>query len=490
MIVDKEKIARKGMEIYNTAVQLIATYGMEIDEEWSRERLDRYPGITVKGKQVYFSEQMIRSHIPFGPLRDDEPGLRIDWTETSFNARAAGSPLSGRPYHAQVGGFAMSVYDVETQNVRASTAKDAREALQLCHVLGIGGPYPCTPTDVSPLMRNIMCHRLCFENAAHCGTHVSTGIHQAQPIYEMHQVMDAQMPITLTAVTPFRIEGNNLQVIRHFYEQGAAKDSLRIVPVGYGLSGMNYPLTLGGSWVLCLAEHMGMYLTATGMETGFSVAPSVGPVGIPPVNLQAMCIATGHPNQVFHNTVNNILVCAALGRDWESAPPAEVGLWTGSPVPDCQAATEKSILAFAGFAEGAMRFGRLGNLCVDDVFSCEQMLTDIDILDYAYSAVHAADKMDAFLDIENLTEEVADVVAGDDAFSTVPSTLKHLRNLYPREAGQFIRMKRASVKDCRLDRLLREQAERKRDLLSHYDYTLPDDKLRALAKIYDDTARR
>lgn len=483
---DEEKIEEKGPEIYGAAVKMIVQYGMDIGDGWSLDRLAENDGMTVKGSKIFFSEELVRERVPFGPGNE---GLRFDCFETAFNSRAAKRDEE-KPYHCQVGGFAMSVYDLEKRDLRASTMADAVEAVQLCHALGIGGPYPCTPTDVPPMMRNIMCHRVCFENSDHCSTHVNTGENQSQPIYDMHQVMGVQMPITLTAVTPFRIEHNNLGVIRDFVKKGVKGDSLRIVPVGYGLSGMNYPLTLAGAWALCLAEHMGQYLVATGLNTGFDIGPSVGPVDIPPVNLQDFCLACGYPSQSFHYVVNHIWSHAVLGRDWRAAEHAEIGMWTGSPVPDGQAAAEKTTIVLAALMDGARRFGRLGNLCVDDVFSCEQLLLDLDILEHTFHAVHAGDQIDAYLDMENLMKEVADVVSGEDSFSMVPSTLEHLRTLYPRSTGRFIRKKRTAVADTSMDRLLFEQAERKAELLKGYDYELSDDKRKALADIYDAAAQQ
>ncbi len=480
-----DKIESQGKKIYETAIALQVKYGMLVQDDFCRERILQHKGTRVEGERVFYSEELVREMIPFG---SKDKGLFCDITEDSFHYR--GNQEGNDGYRFRAGGFAMSVYDVEKGTARASTAKDLEEALMLCDVLNIGGHYPCTATDCDPRLRNIAAHFMCLTKSRVSCTHVCAGIEQADIIHRMHQVLgpEAQMPITMTIVTPFRIEETNLQVIRHFIEKGVAPKSLRIVPVGYGLSGMNYPITTGGSWALCLAEHMGLKITATLIKSGFDIAKAVGPVGLGPVDFQNMCLALGNPSQNFCHFANNILVHAALGRNWREYPHAEQGLWTGSPFPDTQAASEKLSTAIMGHLMGCKMYGRLGNLCVDDVFSCEQLLLDIELVKYAREMIGQFGKADAFMDMEGLMEEVGDYVENDVSFMMAGSTMKYLRELFP-EPGIFVHKKLAAIKETGSDSLLKQLSERKRELLKQYNFALPGEQQKELENIYEDAKR-
>lgn len=478
---DPEQIAGYGSGIYEAAVRLLAKHGMLIEDELWRDRILSHSGTSEKDQRIYFPEELIRNTVPFGK----PSGFKLDWMENSFHFRRNDPDANG--FRLRVGGFAMAVFDPELGGIRPSTTKDLEEAISLCNVLGIGGHYPCTATDIHPSLRNIMAHKMCLTKSDIHSTHVCSGIEQAEIIHAMHTAAgpECQMPLTLTIVTPFRIEETNLKVIRNFIEKDIDKKSVRIVPVGYGLSGMNYPITLGGAWTMCLAEHIGLYLSASLLESGFDIAPSVGPVGVAPVDLKAMCISGGNPSQAFYTFANTILAHAVLGEDWRQFPEAEVPLWASSPLPDEQAAIEKLTNALMAIQRNAGMFGRLGNLCVDDVFSCEQLLLDMEIINHCRDSVNTFGKVEEFMSTEDLESEVEDFITNDVSFMMADSTLKNLRILCPESDKTFFRGKLASLTDKNHSRLLNECATRKKELLSKYNFSLGESIEKEIDKIYN-----
>lgn len=148
-------IEAMGRPIYDTALELITTHGMEVDDAWCRERILQTPGVSAVGKRVRFSTELIRELVPFGA--SEEGRFRFDYAEDSFLSRG-NHPSTPEGERYRVGGFSLSVYDPQLGSVRPSTSADVEEALRLCHVLGIGGHYPCSVTDVPPPLRNPAAH--------------------------------------------------------------------------------------------------------------------------------------------------------------------------------------------------------------------------------------------------------------------------------------------------------------------------------------------
>ncbi len=479
-ILNIDEIEKHSAEIYEVSVRLLAKHGMLIEDDFWRKRILNHQGTSEKNNRIHFSEALIREAIPFGK----ESGFKLDWTEDSFLFRKNDPEPDGA--RLRVGGFSLSIFDPELNRIRPSKTSDMEEALMLCDVLGIGGHYPCSATDIHPALRNIMAHKMCLTKSRVNSTHVCTGLEQAEIIYAMHEVigLEAQMPLTLTVITPFRIEETNLKNIRAFMEKDVDKRSIRIVPVGYGLSGMNYPITIAGSWAMCIAEHMGLYLAALLVESGFKIAPSVGPTGISPIDFRKMSIACGNPNQAFFTFANSVLVHALFGEKRDGVWEPEVPLWTCSPFPDEQAAIEKMSSALMGCQRGAKMYGRLGNLCVDDVFSCEQMLLDIELVNHAREAIQAFSKVDNFMDMENLEKEVEDFVQNDASFMMADSTMKNLRTFSPETGKYFFRGKLASLKVNNLSRALQKASDEKKELLKKYNFKLDNNKEKAIENIY------
>ncbi len=483
---DADKIALKGKKIYETAVGLLRQHGMLVQDEFCRERILQHDGTRIEGERICYSGELIRKLVPFDGKNQEQ---LCDTDGMSFHFRGNCEDEAG--YRFRAGGFAMAVYDAGLKKTRPSTMKDLEEALMLCDVMGFGGHYPCTATDCNPELRNVASHYMNFSKSRFNCTHVCIGTEQAEFIYRLHEVMgpEARMPITMTIVTPFRIEETNLKVIRYFMEKEVPSESIRIVPVAYGLGGMNYPITLGGSWALSIAEHMGLKTTATLLDSGFKIEPGIGPAGIGPIDFNNMCLALGNPNQFFYHFANNILAHAVFGRDWREYPVIPQELWTGSPVPDSQAAAQKLAAAIFGHLHGCKRFSTLGNLCVDDVFSCEQMLLDTEMIKYAGQVVTQFGKADDFMDLASLEQEVNDFVINGTNFMMADSTLRHLRNLCP-EPGIFVHKKLPAISNTGSDRLLKKLTARKEKLLKQYDFALPESQQRELDKIFAEAQKK
>ena len=477
--IDDKRIEGVAKDIYHTAVGILAKHGVLVDEPFCRSRIMDSGKATCKDNRIYYAKDVIESMVPFGEASD----FRFDYLEKTAFTRKAFREAEDKD---KIAGFAFGVYDVEQKQVRDALAADLEEALKLCDVMGIGGHYPCAAMDVPPAIRNVFAHKMCLTRSRYNSTHVCLGKEQAQYIHPMYEALgeDAAMPISLTSVTPLRIETSNLEVIRYFLEKNVDKQSVHIFPIAYGLPGVNYPITLAGAWSLCFAEHLALYITAKLLDTGFEVAGSWGLTNFPAVDYANVCIADGSSLQHLHNTFNNILAHAVLGRDYREYEPAEIGLYTGSPSPDVQAGAEKMAAALYGLQRNRnVHFGWLGNLCLDDVFSMEQMLLDLEIIAYARNSVAAFDNYELHLDFESCQDDIEAFIKNGTDFLAADSTIKYLREVY-HPLKHFEYKKLATYKDQSHDQLIKRVSERKRELLASYDYRVDEDVEKEINGIY------
>ncbi len=93
-----------------------------------------------------------------------------------------------------------------------------------------------------------------------------------------------------------------------------------------------------------------------------------------------------------------------------------------SKTPDSQAAADKAAIMAWGASLGQRHFGAAGTLSLDEIFSAEQLLVDIEIRDWLQAAIQGP-----WLGEEVVDDWLAEIRAASRTFVGLDSTLDHYR---------------------------------------------------------------
>ncbi len=98
--------------------------------------------------------------------------------------------------------------------------------------------------------------------------------------------------------------------------------------------------------------------------------------------------------------------------------------------PDEQAAAEKVGTGLIMALLGVREFTNLGNLCVDDVFSAEQLVIDMEILDFIEKLIESTEIPECLLDKEGIIESIQRAVEIGQGFLTDEKSVTHYKEIY------------------------------------------------------------
>jgi len=255
--------------------------------------------------------------------------------------------------------------------------------------------------------------------------------------------------------TPLTLCSESLKCVLKF------KDKLSSVGVSDMSSlGCTTPINIGDAFALCIAEVVGAAILLREIID----LPIHWSVRLCPIDLHSMAMVLGSPEDFLLQFANSEVNAYFHGTRWH---PAVGGIHTNAKLPGAQACAEKSSLMTTGALLGTRGFGSAGTLSLDEVFSAEQLLFDLDIKAHVQRLVEG---VDGDSDPERCLKDVMEGVQ-QKTFAGLESTLNNYRHVYwhPRLFNrQFF-----SAWEGEGARTIRQQAHAViRELLSQYEYEL------------------
>ncbi|MHC4983588.1 MAG: trimethylamine methyltransferase family protein [Planctomycetota bacterium] len=346
-------------------------------------------------------------------------------------------------------------YDVETI---------IRHTKLACGLAGEGllsGRVTGYPPGVAPRLQFLTSYFIdCCYNAS-AGSHpLVTDRQVLSYMIQMASVMGHTQVIGVEPISPLKFAGNSVDLaVEH--AGGAAAIAIDPMPI----MGVTAPLDWHAAWSQSVAENVGSYalLRACGCER--LGAPSFR-LFLP--NMATATIYFSSPQHIFALlTRRKVREFFGLDLDW-----GELMLVT-SKQPDQQAAAEKTagcVLAKLfdfHYVEGA------GNLSMDEIFSPQQLLIDIEIRNFA-NAMTA--------DFSSAAADVVDIIADGlkrGSFLQTDLTLDCFRKFAWRsELFDYTRLAGWTGRS-----VLQKAAERAEKVIAEYDYELAGEKRENLERI-------
>ena len=394
--------------IHATALSILQEVGLAVALDTVRQEMARQ-GFRVSGERVYFEPQVIEEYLN---------EMRRRAGQQAPPQQTAGDDGKLR---LRVGVYAHHVHDLDQDRIVPYTSAMLVEMTKLVDVLaerGLCGAAPGYPLDVPPPLQPIAKYRVGATYARDGERPVDPICAEAVPyVMEMADVLGQPMrELPIYVFSPLRLAGESLQVAMRF------RDRLQSVHIGSMPSlGGTVPVLPFGALALAAAEVLGAFVTVAAV-TGLSV--SFG-FGLHAFDLRYGTMVFGSPEAYLFGQIsaemNNYYT------PWRQRPRGHpsAGIHSRANFPGPQAAAEKASLLTAGALIGARSFEGAGILAVDEVFSAEQLLVDMEIKDHVERLLWGLEMADEDYDwVEQVRQGVK------DSFMAIDSTLDHYRSVY------------------------------------------------------------
>lgn len=327
---------------------------------------------------------------------------------------APGSRLS-----CGVSNYPLSRHDPETDRIIPFTTKDHAEAVKLLDVLsprGVVAASPGYPADVPSEFSPV----LAYWNQA---TYSRDGRDAPDPklgkatpwVMEMAEALGKPIDsLPVYPASPLNLSGESLDKLL------LLKDRLKWANVANMPSpGSTAPVNLGDALAQAAAEVIGTAIIVRGL-TGLKVTWSFC---IFPTDLRDLSMVFGSPENLLFHLFSAEALCYLHGDRWY---PGAGNIHTMAKLPGAQACAEKASIMTAGALLGERWFGSVGALSLDEIYSAEQLVYDLDIRDHVQKMV---DGLSVSTDRERCLEEIRQGIA-QGSFAGLDTTLESHKGLY------------------------------------------------------------
>jgi len=459
------------------APRLLNEAGLSVPNERFLSHLEGKSGIRIANQRVHFDRDLVKRFVD-AYIGENTP------TEEALQR----APVPDQEWAVDANGYSMMTIDVETEELREGTCQDLRDMIRLVNSFGVGGQYMIMPQDVPPLMRTLACFKICWETTDNIIPYDYQQAEQIPFLYEMHQVMGEPMDIRLTIPTAMTIDPKDLDIFLDAYPLWKKHGDFRFVIGNYAMMGILKPITAPGCATMGFCENLAAHILFKLFDPELEL--NVRLSGGHATDMRSACWAFGSPRAHLFRYLSSRILPNLCGVSPRGYLPGKVRLETSSPAIDELAGMEKMATGLVAALQGARHFCYAGTLCIDDVYSGTQFVIDLEIVNYIREAVECFAPHPDVIDADGLYEEMLDVCLDRDIFLAHPNTVKRFRNILPSSdliVREKLRAWMAHHKTLK-DRAREVALERLRRYES--SFSLPDDKQRALDRIYADAARK
>jgi trimethylamine--corrinoid protein Co-methyltransferase len=387
--------------IKESAIRILEEIGIAVLDDDIRQIIES-AGFKAKDKRIFVQRKLFQEFIKTNQPHAPQP-VKID------NSKLDHSVLT-YPQH---------VHDIETDKILPFTTERLIEATKLLDTLSSRGVIwspPGCPIDVPPPIQPVVQYWVGALYSRHGRHPVDPKSMESMPyIMEMGEVMGHPIRhLPVYVFSPLKLVGESLRCVLKF------RDKLSGVGVSDMTSvGCTVPINIGDAFAVALAEVVGSAILVREIVK----LPVSWSVRLCPIDMHSMAMVLGSPEDFLLQLACSELNAYFHGTNWY---PALSGAHTNAKLPGVQACVEKASLITAGALLGARHFVCAGTLSLDEVFSPEQLLYDIEIKDHIQRMVSG---IDVDCDTERCLNDVRESLDYGN-FMGLNSTAEKYRDVY------------------------------------------------------------
>lgn len=387
--------------IKKSAIHIAEDIGIAVLDEDLRQKLAS-SGLKVKNERVFVPRELFQGIIKSNQSHNPQP--------VKISSSILDLSVLTYPQH---------VHDIETDKILPFTTQRLIETTKLLDVLssrGVVWSPPGCPVDVPPPIQPVVQYWIGAVYSRNGRHPVDPKSNESIPyIMEMGEVMGHPIRhLPIYVFSPLKLVSESLRCVLKF------RDKLSGVSVGDMTSvGCTVPINIGDAFAVALAEVVG---SAVLVRELVDLPVSWG-IRLCPMDMHSMAMVLGSPEDLLLQFACSEVNAYFHGSSWY---PSVSGAHTNAKLPGPQACIEKASIMTTGALLGARHFGYAGNLSLDEVFSPEQLLYDIEIKDQVQRLVSG---IDVDCDMERCLNDVRESLKYG-SFIALSSTAEKHRDVY------------------------------------------------------------
>ena len=370
-----------------------------------------------------------------------------------------------------ISNYALHVHDLATDRIVPFSTERLVEATKLADVLserGVRATAPGTPTDVPGPLQPVVQLWVSATHSRHGRHPIDIKSAASLPhVVAMTEVLGQPLEfIAVYVFTPLALCGESLACAL-----GLGKRLKRVGVAAMPALGSTASIRAGDAFALAAAEVVGGAILVREL---LGIQPQWF-VGLFPADMRSLMQVFGSPENFLLQLMSSEVNAFLHGQAWR---PGAANVHVMAKMPGPQACAERAALLAAGALLGERYFANVGTLSLDEVFSAEQLLWDLEIKDGAERLVRG---MDGACDPARCLGDLAEALASG-SFAALEATRDACRQVYwqPRffERRSLAGWQAAGEPDVRL--AVHDEVRR---CVARHDYALPPDEQRAIDAI-------
>jgi len=399
-------------QIHQMALRILDEVGIEIHSREITEkellgRISSYEGVIIRGGRICFAPFLVERY-----LNDFQRQIKAAPSAPKHDVTIAGTCHT------------FNILDPETGHLRLHDTSDLIRATQLMDSFyeeNVRGGCPGIPSDVPASLQYLMQYKICCEHSRSSPAVPITSVSSAEYIYEMKQVMGYASPdsygVSVHPVSPLRLEGVEFEIALHFFKKFGKKLSIGSCPMP--IMGVSAPIFFPAALAQAIAEGLAGFVFFKLLTDGGNVSFGFNFYAF---DMKYCNFTYGGPEDVLISFVRDQM-CQWYGL---SSSLGAKSLLTMSHQPDAQAAAEKAAKTSIAVLAGASQIVDAGSLSLDETFSPEQLVIDMEIVNWSKRVAQGVQFDDEYDYVQIIKEAIGQ--GGD--FLSHPTTLENYRETY------------------------------------------------------------
>lgn len=438
--------------ILGDALRVLEQLGIACGSRAVIDRMTATPGVRYDSGRLKFDPAVVREHVE------------------KVRRRNAAEPNPEPEFQLLSAWCCLNYADPETGEVRPATTDEAARMTRLADAMGAATwSVPVVPGAVPPQLATVTAEYVALANSRKLG-----GFMPVMDSREIELLIEMNLAVGRTfhlveqvSISPLRFNDHGLESALAFLGRTDCRVQLTgAIPT----LGSTVPLSVRSALAETVAESLALSLA--GLRLGFG-AGGFG-AELKPFDFQYATIGFGPAEESLLWAVSRQMAAFLNGRHGWFGSFHSMARW-----PDGQASSERAAGVLTQAFLGARRFRGAGQLAVDEIYSPQQAVIDLDILDHVARIVRGLDPLAIAGDV---VEELAAGVA-EGSFLGERATVKGYRQLLLRPK-LFHHYNTGHWRNLGCPALLAESWQRAKELIDGNEFHLPEAASRDLDRIY------